>query len=318
MRDEQPSVDVAFPCPNLGPAGKGIGHFVDAHAFDRYAAAYRVAAKALPSGDAWTLETSRGQVRGYRFGPEPEAGSAPLLLLSGRNAGTPSWAPALPALLELGLPVYALDSPGEAGCSSQTAALGTAVEQAAWVADSVEALGLDRVHLVGHSLGGWLATHVARHRPEVLASVTVLDPPAAFAPVGVGFSAAGLAAVGLPMPEGTRRRLLRWIAGGSTVARPAPHAAVLEDLGLAGLQTFRVRQPPPKRPAEEDLHVSAVPSLAVIAGQTRVHAAGAAAGTARDCGWRVEVWEDAGHTLHADFPERLAALLRQHLGRRSD
>jgi pimeloyl-ACP methyl ester carboxylesterase len=36
-----------------------------------------------------------------------------------------------------------------------------------------DAVGAERVHLVGYSMGGWMATAVALHHPERLASVTV-------------------------------------------------------------------------------------------------------------------------------------------------
>lgn len=80
-----------------------------------------------------------------------------------------------------------------------------------------------------------------------------------------------------------------------------------------GLQTFRVRQPPPSRPAAEDLRAPAVPALAVFGGRSRVHDAEAAARSARSLGWRVELWSDAGHTLHVDFAGRLADLVRGQL-----
>lgn len=298
---------------NIGPGQKGIGYFVDDAAAARYATAYRAAAEQLPPGSVRMLQTSRGRVRAQRFGPDRVRASAPLLLVSGRNAGTPSWAPALPSLLSLDRPIHVLDSPGEAGRSVQTAPLDDPADQATWVAEAAYELGAERVHLVGHSLGGWVAAQVLRHRPEVLASVTVLDPPSTFAPLAIGFQAAGLAVVVLPLPDGVRRGLLRWIAGGSRGTGPIPGSEVLEDLGLIGLETFRVRQPPPVRPAEEELNPGRVLALAVLGGRSRVHDPVSVGTVAARTGWRVETWPDAGHTLHVDHAGRLARLLDEHL-----
>lgn len=308
------TLDAWFDGSRVGTAGRGIGYFVDAEALQRYAAAYGAASKHLPAQRTESVvETAHGLVQAYRFGPERGESSVPLLLLSGRNAGTPSWAPSLPHLLTLERPIIALDSVGEAGRSAQTAPLNGPADQAAWVAESIGALGLNRVHLVAHSLGGWVATHVARHRPTVVASVTVLDPPATFTGLSLGFTAGGLAAAMLPMPAPLRRRVLGWIAGGSVAADTVSGSDDLEALGMAGLRTFRVRQPPPARPAAEDLRVDQVPSLAVFGARSRVHDADAAAHAAEGLGWRSEVWPDAGHTLHVDFPERLVALVGEHI-----
>jgi pimeloyl-ACP methyl ester carboxylesterase len=53
--------------------------------------------------------------------------------------------------------------------------------------DMLAALGLERVHLVGHSLGGWTAAEIAVRNTSRLASVTLMAPagvPAREAPYG--------------------------------------------------------------------------------------------------------------------------------------
>jgi pimeloyl-ACP methyl ester carboxylesterase len=52
----------------------------------------------------------------------------------------------------------------------------------------LDALGLDRVHLVGYSLGGWLAAEFAAFYPKRLASLTLMTP-------------AGLRIIGKPIPN---------------------------------------------------------------------------------------------------------------------
>src|SRR5690606_27501011 len=51
----------------------------------------------------------------------------------------------------------------------------TLPEMAADVADTLRALGLERVHLVGHSLGGKTAMQLALQQPALVASLVVVD-----------------------------------------------------------------------------------------------------------------------------------------------
>lgn len=130
-------VDIEFPSARVGPS-KAVGHYLGRSAFERFVDAYRRAAAALPPAEARTIETSYGLARCYRFLETGAAGRgrAPIVLLSGRNAATPMWAPAIPDLLALHRPVYAFDSIGEAGCSAQTAPLDTTERQTAWVVEA--------------------------------------------------------------------------------------------------------------------------------------------------------------------------------------
>lgn len=301
-------VDVQFPSPVIG-ASKTLGHFVDQVAFERYVEAYRAAAQLLPPAEARTVTTSFGLVQVYQFSSADTraTGRTPVVLMSGRDSATPMWAPALDDLLTMGRPLYALDSVGGPGCSSQARPLTTSQDQAAWVAEVVRGLGLGRVHLVGHSLGGWLATQVAIHHPDVLASVTTLDPPRAFTELSLKFVAAGLTASVPAVPARLRRSLIGWIAGA-----PMNQIDPIDRLGWTSIQTFRVRQQPPQLPDRADLSSIEAPMLAILAGRSRVHdAQKAARGTNAVPGAQVEIWSDVGHCLHAERPRRLAVRLQE-------
>jgi pyruvate dehydrogenase E2 component (dihydrolipoamide acetyltransferase) len=75
--------------------------------------------------------------------------------------------------------VYAFDLPGHGG-SSKDVGGGTLAELAASLGAALGALGLERVHLVGHSLGGAVAVTLAAAEPGRVASLTLV------APVGLG------------------------------------------------------------------------------------------------------------------------------------
>jgi pyruvate dehydrogenase E2 component (dihydrolipoamide acetyltransferase) len=97
---------------------------------------------------------------------------APVLLLHGFGADLNAWMFNQPALAERGR-VLSMDLPGHGGAEKQVGA-GDVEVFAAAAADAMATLGLDRVHLVGHSMGGAIAVAVARRQPERVASLTLI------------------------------------------------------------------------------------------------------------------------------------------------
>ncbi|MDQ1078046.1 acetoin dehydrogenase dihydrolipoyllysine-residue acetyltransferase subunit [Pseudoroseomonas cervicalis] len=97
----------------------------------------------------------------------------PSLLIHGFGAELASWRPLLAAGGETG-PVLAIDLPGH---GRSPLAGGAGLED---LADAVEAtlqsLGLDAVHLVGHSLGGAVATVLAARGSVAVRSLLLLAP----------------------------------------------------------------------------------------------------------------------------------------------
>ncbi|MRH92244.1 alpha/beta fold hydrolase [Nocardia sp. SYP-A9097] len=72
--------------------------------------------------------------------------------------------------------VYALDTVGTASRSVQTAPLAKESDFAAWLQQVLDALGLERVHLIGYSHGAWHTAAVALHDSRRLASITLIEP----------------------------------------------------------------------------------------------------------------------------------------------
>jgi pimeloyl-ACP methyl ester carboxylesterase len=98
----------------------------------------------------------------------------PLLLLHALGSSRRVWDPVIPALSEH-FDVVAVDLPG----FGDSAPLPRDVEPtpevlAAAVAGLVDDLGIDTAHVVGNSLGGWVALELATLRPA--ASLTLLSP----------------------------------------------------------------------------------------------------------------------------------------------
>ncbi|NYJ05907.1 alpha/beta fold hydrolase [Petropleomorpha daqingensis] len=97
---------------------------------------------------------------------------APLVLLHALGLSRASWAPVLPALAEH-FDVVAVDLPGF-GDSPPLAEEPSPKALAAAVAAFLDEQGLAVPHVVGNSLGGWVALELAALRP--LASLTLLSP----------------------------------------------------------------------------------------------------------------------------------------------
>jgi pimeloyl-ACP methyl ester carboxylesterase len=98
----------------------------------------------------------------------------PLVLLHGLGSAREAWDPIVPALAER-FDVIAVDLPGFG--ASQPLAHGVEPNPAALaraVADLLDALSVELPHLVGNSLGGWVAVKMAKASPT--RSLTLLSP----------------------------------------------------------------------------------------------------------------------------------------------
>ncbi|MFL5068375.1 MAG: alpha/beta fold hydrolase [Xanthobacteraceae bacterium] len=102
-----------------------------------------------------------------------EGRGAPLLFLHGGN-GASEWRPFMADLAQA-FDVIVPEHPGFGG-SETPQWLDNVGDLAYFYLDVIEALGLVRVHLVGTSLGGWVAAEVAVRRSPALASLVLAAP----------------------------------------------------------------------------------------------------------------------------------------------
>ncbi|MBB3230536.1 alpha/beta fold hydrolase [Halomonas stenophila] len=104
-----------------------------------------------------------------------ESGAGPaIVLLHGISSGAASWAPL--ALHLAGYRLLAWDAPGYGDSQPLAAAEPTAADYAARLDAWLDALGIERCVLVGHSLGAMMASAYAARRPEQLTGVILADP----------------------------------------------------------------------------------------------------------------------------------------------
>lgn len=279
-----------------------VGDFKNDRARAHFLDVYQKAMAGLPPvSQTRDVPTRFGTVRVYRF--DGATDGTPVLVLPGRNASTPMWRANIPALLEQ-RPVLGVDLLGEAGMSVQRKPITGPDDEAQWLDDALDALSLDRVHLMGVSIGGWTVVNYAVRRPGRAASLVVLDPVFTFAPIAVKAVLASPALFLPGVPDRLRRRVLSWISGGGEVDGSLPEAALIS----AGSTDYVIRKAMPKLITDEQLRSLDIPVLALIGGRSVMHDAGRAAARARKLLPRgqVELWPDASHAINGEYATEIA------------
>jgi pyruvate dehydrogenase E2 component (dihydrolipoamide acetyltransferase) len=114
-----------------------------------------------------------------------EGTSVPVLLLHGFGADLNTWMFTQPALAQ-GTRVVALDLPGHGGSSKELPDAG-GESLAAIVGKALAALGIERMHLVGHSMGGGIASSFALRQPERVATLSLIASASLGAEINTGF-----------------------------------------------------------------------------------------------------------------------------------
>jgi len=153
---------------------------VDAFVAD-FLASFKPVEKGGDDGPSAEPITVAGRtIRHLRLGPEE---GTPMLLIHGFGADLATWMFNQQALAE-DRPVYALDLPGHGGSAKQVED-GSVAGLAATVRAYMDVAGIEKAHLVGHSLGGAIAVAIALDAPEKVTALTLV------APAGFGESIAG-------------------------------------------------------------------------------------------------------------------------------
>jgi pimeloyl-ACP methyl ester carboxylesterase len=217
-------------------------------------------------------------------------------------------------------PVIAIDLPGFGASDQPTRPRLTAY--AADVADAIQALGVRRFTLVGHSLGGGVAAHVAELLPDRVSSLVLL------APVGFGPSpiaqAASAPGVRLLVGAGLPLVLANPLLVTGTYATAVSHLRLpsLEMMVRMSAQARRVGRG--AQAATDAIGAAGLSKRALFRRRVRYHGPVRALWGERDrlvpsqhaAGLRrafpnadVSVWDGMGHHPQHERPECLAAFV---------
>jgi len=143
---------------------------------DDFLASFKPAEKGESGGPAAEVVDAGGhRLRHLRLGPDASSANAtPLLLIHGFGADMTTWMFNQAALAE-DRQVYAVDLPGHGG-STKTVPDGSVAALAATIVAYMDAVQIDRAHLVGHSLGAAIALHIALTAPNRVERLTLIAP----------------------------------------------------------------------------------------------------------------------------------------------
>jgi pimeloyl-ACP methyl ester carboxylesterase len=130
--------------------------------------AYPVLETALPDGSVLTFRQSRGD------------GAGTVVLLHGIGSNSGSWLAQLAHGLGVGR-VLAWNAPGYGGSTAVTPLRPAAQDYAIKLWQWLDVLGMQDVHLVGHSLGCIMAARAAVIAPQRVSRLTLLSPAQGYA-----------------------------------------------------------------------------------------------------------------------------------------
>ncbi|GGQ88720.1 alpha/beta fold hydrolase [Streptomyces flaveolus] len=300
MKDRPPEVTV-FPTATRTQAD--VGRFVSDAWRDRYfAACDAVYALGAPAAAETDVETSFGTTHVYRYDPaDPAARSrTPVVLVHGAGSCSAMWYPNTPALSAV-RPVYAIDTPGDPGRSVQREPIHQPERATQWLEETLAGLGLDRVHLVGSSYGGWLALNQAHREPGRLASVTLLDP-GGLEKVGLRFFVWIFASLFATFaPKALRPRLASWLE------QPVLVVPELRTMIRTGVRAYRVRRPAPLPLSDDELATLRTPLYLVLGKRSLlVHPRRQVERVPRLIpGARAEIVDGTGHGPQIDHAEEI-------------
>ena len=209
------------------------------------------------------LDEPRAAVCPLELTPSHRGGTGtPLLLLHGIGAIWRAWSPVLP-YLEPHHDVIVPTLHGHAGGPPLDSEVAPSVQALAdGTEDQLDRMGLQKVHIAGNSLGGWIGIELARRGRA--RSLVLLSPAGAWrsprrikmTSVGIRFSLGALARYSHRAEAIVERRLLRWALLAGQVAHPdhVPHETLVTYIHASG-------QSPVVDPLLRVLHLSPVDSL---------------------------------------------------------
>ena len=217
----------------------------------------------------------------------------PLVLVHGLSGSTRWWTPVLPALAARRA-VHRVDLPGFGALRGGRRFVLS--EASAWLAAWMDAAGLERPALVGHSMGGAIALRLAAAHPDRLERLAVIAP----AGIATGRSLLGYAVPLAVTLRGARPRFLAVLATDALRAGPRTLARAAHEIRSEDVRTELARVSVPTLVLVGERDTLVPPAVAELVRESLPAA-------------RVIVLEGAGHVPMFDRPDAVAAALLEFI-----
>ncbi|MGW6421776.1 alpha/beta fold hydrolase [Nocardia sp. NPDC055053] len=274
-----------------------IGRFKNDKAREEFLRAYRELEKQqpIPSTTA-DVPTSFGTTRVRTFG---KGGGVPLVLLHSLGGNSLAWDHVIEDLARDRV-VHAPEFLGTPGLSVQTAPIDE-TRFGAWFAEVLDGLGVDRVHLVGYSQGGWQALAIAASESRRLASLTVIEPTGTLTKIRWSVLWK-MITVGARPTDKNLRKMNAWLNPGVTLS-DAEFAGVKAALGYVPAIGY------PRLFTDERLAAITAPTLGLFGSESIAIDTELATKRLRDnvptC--ETEIFAGAGHGIFHQIPKQVTA-----------
>jgi pimeloyl-ACP methyl ester carboxylesterase len=278
--------------------------FRSAKARERYLRYYDQKAARWPvPAECQLVETSFGQTFVRISGA---ADLPPLVLLPGGSASSLMWLPNV-AAFSAHFRTIAVDNLYDFGRSIYSRKPRDVGDLMRWLNELFDALALgNRVHLLGLSLGGWIAAQYALHCPERIARVALLAPANTVLMIQPEFALRAFAML-LPLRRFTAN-FVYWLFADLAGQRPdGPQKAeeLIDELYLS-LRCFR-RMPliTPTVFTDDELRAFQPLAVLLVGEHEKIYPAQAAVARLGHFAptWRAEIIPAAGHDLTFSQPE---------------
>lgn len=289
------------------PKPKSLGHWRSSAGRRAYEKSYTEAMKQLPHpSQTFNVSTDYGIVRVYEWATGQTNSATPIVLIPGYTSGVPMWKSNLSDLI-VKHPVYALDALGDCGMSVQTASIKNAADQAAWLDQVITDLDVAKMHLVGHSFGGWSAANYASRYPNKIASLALLEPVFVLRGLHLRIILKSIPASIPFLPKKWRDNLLKDIGGVAEIPLDDPVARMI----VEGSEHYARRLPNPKQITPKQLQGWNMPVYVAMAANSSLHDSAKAVAVAQSNikNLQAKNWSNTTHSLPMESPKEIDAEL---------